>query len=108
MEHRWYPRKKCVRRAMLYLAGKSLCPCRIENISLDGLYIRTPEIQIDNGSCVDVVLDGAPVWNTHAHSKAVVVYKRTGGIGLMCLGINPIYSLLTQKHTTQESAAEIV
>lgn len=97
MEHRWYSREKSARYARLYYAGRSACRCRIDNVSPDGLYIKTPDIGLDHGSCVDVVIDGegsgsdAPI-----RSKAVVVHRQGDGVGLMCLGVNSIYFMLTR------------
>lgn len=105
MEHRWYPRRKVARRALLCYSGEPGGRCLIEDVSPDGMYIRIRRGDLDNGSCVDVVFDGTP-WGASepVRSRAVVVHRQEDGFGLMCLGVNPIYALVARGSKFPRSA----
>jgi PilZ domain len=84
MERRYHPRRQLVRNALLYHPQGFLCPCRVDNISSDGLLIRTTETRIYKGGCVDVATDASPDMGKPITAKALVVHKKDDGIGLMC------------------------
>ncbi len=87
MEHRNHPRRRFALNALLYHPQGFFCPCRVDNISSAGLFIRmigASENQFFTGSCVDVVIDASPSMAKLIEIKALVVHKRDDGIGLQC------------------------
>lgn len=84
MERRTHPRRQLVRSALLYHPQGFLCPCCVDNISSDGMFIRTAESQIYKGSSVDVVIDASPYMAKPITGRALVVHKNDDGIGLLC------------------------
>ena len=94
MEHRWYSRKQSSLNALLYHQGRCLCACHIENVSPNGLFINVPDIRIDSGASVDVVVNALPYTTKPVWSKAIVVHNEQYGVGLMCVGANPLYTLI--------------
>ena len=84
MERRFHPRRQLVRNALLYHPQGFLCPCSVDNISSDGLFIRTTEKRIYKGNCVDVAIDASLHMGKPILAKALVVHTKDDGVGLMC------------------------
>lgn len=94
MERRCYPRRQLVRTALLYHPHGFLCPCRVENVSSDGLFITTTATRIYKGSCVDVAIDASPRKAKPVMARALVVHKMDGGLGLLCESGSSLHDLL--------------
>ena len=86
MEHRCHTRRQVVRHALIYHPQGYSYPCRIENASSEGLFIRTNDARIYKGNCVDLVIDSSPYTTRSITTKALVVHKKRDGIGLLCEG----------------------
>jgi hypothetical protein len=93
MERRCHPRRQLVRNALLYHPHGFLCPCRVENVSNGGLFIKTENTHIYKGSCVDVAIDATPRKTKPVTAKALVVHNRDGGLGLLCENCTALHEL---------------
>lgn len=93
MEHRCHPRRQIVRNALLYHPQGYSYPCRIENASSSGLFIMTNNARIYKGNCVDLLIDSSPYGAKSITTKALVVYKKHDGIGLLCESIISLHEL---------------
>ena len=83
MEHRHHPRMHAARRALLYHPKGFICPCRIDNISTNGLFVRAGETRLHKGSCVKLAINVSPRSAKLITIKALVVHKKGDGMGLL-------------------------
>jgi hypothetical protein len=87
MEHRHHPRRQLIRNGLLYHPQGYSYPCRIENVSSEGLFIRATAARIYKGNYVNLAIDSSPYYTTKPiTTKALVVHKKYDGIGLLCEG----------------------
>lgn len=93
MERRRHPRKPLVRNALLYHPLGHSYPCRIENASSDGLFLRATDARIYKGNWVDVAIDVSPSMTKTITAQALVVHKKHDGIGLLCESSIPLHDL---------------
>lgn len=91
MERRRYPRMQINQFALLYHPQGFPCPCRIENISSAGLFIKTSDSRIAKGACVNVVFNFYPHNHKPITTKGLVVHKDDHGIGLLCNNYLPAH-----------------
>lgn len=104
MERRRHPRKQLIRNALLHHPQGYICPCRIENASCDGFFIKVTDTRIYNGNCVDVVIDTSPHQTAPMVAKALVVYKKRDGMGLTCESDVPLQSLFESRRKPSGNA----
>jgi len=93
MERRCHPRRHLVRNALLYTPRGFFFPCRVENVSSGGLFIKTEDTWIYKGSCVDVTIDATPRKTKPVTARALVVHNRDGGLGLLCANSTALHEL---------------
>jgi PilZ domain len=108
MEHRRHPRRQLVRNALLYHPQGYSYPCRIENASPDGLFIRATDARIYKGNCVAVAIDSSPHTTGPLTTKALVVHKKHDGIGLLCEGNIPLHELFETLQQSNGNALEMM
>jgi len=83
MERRQSPRTQFLRHALVKHPKGFICPCCVDNISADGLYIKTTDKRLDKGSLVEMAIDCSPHMKPIS-VKGLVVHKKDHGIGLLC------------------------
>ena len=83
MEHRHHPRKRAAQSAFFYHPQGFVCPCRVDNISKNGLYVKTDETRLCKGSCVKLAIKALPRSTEMRTIKALVVHKGDDGMGLL-------------------------
>ena len=93
-ERRSHPRRPLVRNALLYLSQGFLYPCRVDNFSSDGLFIKTSGTRLYKGSSVNLAVDGTPHMTHPITTKATVMHSECDGIGLLCERNFPLLELL--------------
>lgn len=94
MERRHNPRTRFSRNALIKHPRGFICPCSVDNISADGLFIRTSDSRLHKGGLVEVVIDASPHKRKPLTVKGLIIHEADHGIGLACLyGGLPSYFL---------------
>jgi hypothetical protein len=93
MEHRHHPRKHATHSALLFHPQGFVCPCHVDNISPNGLFVKTDETRLHKGSCVKLALYASPHSAKLVTIKALVVHKMDDGMGLLLEGEIPFEEL---------------
>lgn len=85
IEHRHRPRIPVSLKAVLYHPHGYICPCAVDNISTDGVFIRSPDNRFQKGSIVEVAIEDSIHHKKNVKFKGLVIHDIRNGVGIMCI-----------------------
>ncbi len=97
MERRYHPRRQVVRNGLLHHPQGYSFPCRIVNVSAGGLFVRTADARIYKGNYVKVAIDASSNMAEPITAQALVVHKKSDGMGLLFEDDIPLHELLNDQ-----------
>jgi hypothetical protein len=84
IERRQFARRPVVRNALVFHPRGFFCSCSVDNISADGLFIKTTDSRLNKGSLVKVTIDTWPHDKKPITVNGLIIHKKNHGIGVIC------------------------
>ena len=97
MERRYHPRRQVVRNGLLHHPQGYSFPCRIVNVSSGGLFVRATDARIYKGNYVEVAISASTNTAKPITVQALVVHKKSNGIGLLFENDIPLHELFNDQ-----------